>query len=385
MKVLYLTANPNLGSTTSSLNAVLQELRPRGLEAAVVFTTRGPWQEEVEAAGIPTYIDPLRWPARERPWQSARDLWRVAEIALRERVDLIHCNEHEHFPVARVVARLLGLPTAVTLHWNLEPGFGDWLFKAPYAPAAIQFLSRRQLELSTPALPPGLPPGRVRLLMSGLAIDDLLRRGTDGRELRAAWGVRPGQVVVGMASALKVRKHLELFVRLIGRLRAAGLEVLGVIAGGGKFVDAEYFEEVKAEVRASGLTDHCRFVGFMSPITSFFRACDLTVNTSEMEILCMSMCEAQSCGKPTVAFDVGGNAETVPSPWFVVPFGDLDALTDRVGALVRDEDLRRRAGREAEAFVRTHFDAPVLAERQAAIYTDIAGTRFAPPRAAWTR
>jgi L-malate glycosyltransferase len=381
MKVLYLTANPNLGSTTSSLNAVLQELRPRGLDPAIVFTTRGPWQEEVEAAGIPTYIDPLRWPSREHPWRSARELWHLARIAMRERVDLIHCNEHEHYPVARIVARWLGVPTAVTLHWNLEPGFGHWAFLPPYTPAAIQFLSRRQLELSTPALPPGLPPGRVRLLMSGLAIDDLLRRGTDGNELRAAWGVAPGQVVVGMASAIKPRKHLELFVRLIGRLRALGLDVLGVIAGGGKYVDPEYLATLKSEVEASGLAAHCRFVGFMSPITSFFRACDLTVNTSEMEILCMSMCEAQSCGKPTVAFDVGGNAETVPSPWLVVPFGDLDALTDRVAALVRDEDLRRRTGREAEAFVRTEFDAPVLAERQAAIYTDIVGARFAPARA----
>jgi glycosyltransferase involved in cell wall biosynthesis len=373
MKVLYLTANPNLGSTTSSLNAILSGLRPRGLEPAIVFTRPGPWQEEMAAAGVPTYFDPLRWPARERPLSSLANAWRLARVVLQERADIIHCNEHEHFPCVRQVGRMLGVPVVVTLHWNLMDGYGQWAFAPPYTPAAIQFLSRRQMELSIPNLPANLPAGRVQLLMSGLAIDDLLSRGDDGRALRASWGAGPGTVVLGMASALKPRKHLELFVRLIGRLRARGLDVLGVIAGGGAYVDPEYLAGVKQEIADAGLEAHCRFAGFVSPITTFFRACDISINTSEMEILCMSMCEAQACGRPTLAFDVGGNAETVPSPWCVVPFGDLDALEQRAATLVGDARERERLGHEARDFVRREFDAPVLARRQAAVYEHVLG------------
>jgi len=59
-------------------------------------------------------------------------------------------------------------------------------------------------------------------------------------------------------------------------------------------------------------------IGFVNPITPFFRACDITVNTSEMEILSMSLCEAQACGTPTLAYAVGGNPETLPH-WNVCP------------------------------------------------------------------
>ena len=68
---------------------------------------------------------------------------------------------------------------------------------------------------------------------------------------------------------------------------------------------------------------------------------------------------------------VGGNPETVHDPWCVAPFGDLDALFEKVAKLVVDTEFRQQMGAKAESFVRHHFDAPVLAARQAAIYEEI--------------
>jgi glycosyltransferase involved in cell wall biosynthesis len=121
--------------------------------------------------------------------------------------------------------------------------------------------------------------------------------------------------------------------------------------------------------------DHAAFlfVGNVDPVPPFFGAIDISINTAEMEILSMSLCEAQACGKATVAYNVGGNAEAVGDSASVVPFGDLDALEARVAQLVMDESERTRAGREAERHVRARFDSPVLAARQAAIYEEILG------------
>jgi len=372
MRVLYVTANSHLRSTTSSLNAIIRQLTPRGLEPVMLFREPGPWQKTLESEGVPCYFDPLNVPGKDRPIASIRDIWRLARLVRTEKIDLIHCNEHEHYPLIRRVARFSGRPAVVTLHWLLD-GFGPWAFRPPFAPAAIQFLSQGQLNISRSFIPAEVSPRAVKLLMSGLALDEFLSRGGSGEELRRAWGVGPNTVVLGTASAIKPRKHLEDFIRLVARLRRRGLDVVGVIAGGGIYTDKEYQAMLYGVIAEEQLGDYCKFIGNLDPVTPFFRAIDIGINTAEMEILSMSLCEGQICGKPTLAYAVGGNPEALPDAWCAVPFGELDELEDKAARLVEEPDFRHDLGRRAAAFVRKHFDAPVLADRQAAIYEEIVG------------
>jgi glycosyltransferase involved in cell wall biosynthesis len=377
MRVLYVTENPFLRSTTSSLNAILRQLRPAGLEPVMLFTEEGPWQQELAADGIPCHLHRLRVPDKRKPLAGILDTASLSRLIVRERIDLIHCNEHQHYPAMRLAARLTGRPMIATLHWNLEPGYGRWAFRPPYMPAALQFLSRAQLEASRDAFPPELPPSRIKLLMSGLFIDDFLARGDDGRTLRAGWNPGPETVVLGTASAIKPRKHLEHFIQLVSRLRREGHDVVGIVAGGGRYTDDDYLAELKTLIAHEKLERHCLFIGNLDPVTPFYRAIDIAVNTAEMEILSMSMCEGMACEKPTIAFAVGGNPETVHDPWFVVPFGDVELLTDRARKLVTDAGFRSQAGAAAATYVRSHFDAPGLAARQRAIYEEALGRPLA--------
>jgi glycosyltransferase involved in cell wall biosynthesis len=267
----------------------------------------------------------------------------------------------------------------VTLHWNLDSGFGRWAFRSPFHPAAVQFLSQAQLNCSQAGLPPDLPSDRVKLLMSGLAIDEFLSRGDGGRKLRAMWGIDSDTVVLGTASVIRPRKRLEDFIQIVLRLRNRGLKVLGVIAGGEPFADSQYLNAMKSLISDLSLQSHCLMVGNIDPITPFFQAIDVSINTADMEILSMSLCEAQSCRKPTLAYAVGGNPEALPDSWFTVPLGDLDALEQKALRLVVDEQFRKEMGTRAWHHVRTHFDAPALAARQAAIYEDILGCKLAIP------
>jgi glycosyltransferase involved in cell wall biosynthesis len=267
----------------------------------------------------------------------------------------------------------------VTLHWNLDDGFGQWAFQKPYMPAAVQFLSRAQLQVSRPNFPVGFPEERIKLLMSGLAMDDFLARGGSGEELRQTWNVGPGTVVLGTASALKPRKHVEDFIQLIARLRGRGLDVLGLVAGGGRYADPEYVEMLQKLIQSLGIGDRCRMLGNLDPVTPFFKAIDISINTAEMEILSMSLCEAQACRTPTLAYAVGGNPEALPDAWCTAPFGDLDALEEKAARLVTDAEFRRALGQRAERFVRENFDAPALAARQLAIYEEILGRKLAAP------
>src|SRR5262249_51412891 len=108
MRILYVTANSFLRSTTSSLNAILEQLRPRGLQPVMLFRERGPWQEHLAGEGIACYFNPLLMPDRWQPLRSLGHLYRLVRLVRRERIDLIHCNEHEHYPLLRHVGRWTG-------------------------------------------------------------------------------------------------------------------------------------------------------------------------------------------------------------------------------------------------------------------------------------
>jgi glycosyltransferase involved in cell wall biosynthesis len=373
MNVLYVTANSFLRSTTSSLNAILRVLMPRGIRPVMLFTAEGPWQQALHDEGFSCYVQPLFIPEKRHPIKSAWHVRQLVKLLQKERIQLIHCNEHQLYPTLRVAARWARIPIVTTLHFTLNQGFGHWAFGRPYMPAALQFLSRAQLEASREGIPSDFPADRVKLLMSGLLIDDFLARGGDGRELRQAWGADESTVVIGTASSLRRHKHLEDFILLVSRLHATTRRVMGIIAGGGIFQDEGYRQELDTLIEREGLSGRCLFVGNLDPITPFFKAIDIAVNTSEIEQLSMSICEAMACRTPTLAYAVGGNPETVHDPWCVVPFGAVDQLVDRAARLVDDAGFRRGMGDAAEHFVRANFDAPALAARQASIYEDVLG------------
>jgi|SRR5947209_18227762 len=64
----------------------------------------------------------------------------------------------------------------------------------------------------------------------------------------------------------------------------------------------------------------------------------------------------KACGGPVIPSGVGGVVTTVREgvTGFVVPDGDVEALAERIGALVGDPDLRWRVGREGVRWAAQH-------------------------------
>src|SRR4051794_37593771 len=100
MKVLYLTNNPNLGSTARILRSWL-ELGPGvGICGFTVAPREGDLTGWLAAGRHPYRVDPMPWPDGRRPHHGLWHAWRVARWARRQGVDVIHCNEHDVYPFA---------------------------------------------------------------------------------------------------------------------------------------------------------------------------------------------------------------------------------------------------------------------------------------------
>jgi glycosyltransferase involved in cell wall biosynthesis len=128
--------------------------------------------------------------------------------------------------------------------------------------------------------------------------------------------------------------------------------ILWVIGAG---IEADNLRTLADEL---GLTKRVVFMGPQQHVEPFMQAADCFVCPSLWaEAAGLVNIEAQGCGLPVIASDVGGIPEYVADgqTGFLFPRGDSAALAERVGRLVSDAALRQRLGEAARTFVESHF------------------------------
>jgi glycosyltransferase involved in cell wall biosynthesis len=123
-----------------------------------------------------------------------------------------------------------------------------------------------------------------------------------------------------------------------------------------------------------GIGESVRFLGWRDDVESLHRRWQVFAQPSVHEGLGLSVLEAMAGGRPVVASATGGLPELVQNgrTGFLVPVAAVDALADRIGRLLTDEELRARMGHAGWERARDHFSVAELAEKMAKLYDRLA-------------
>lgn len=358
MRVLYLTLNPNRASTTVPTEGWFTLLGPRGLAPVLVSSQTGAFQSWAREQGVPSYDLALPFPSRARPLPFLRSLAALYRVGRRHAVQLVHSNEHDVYPLAQYVARLLGVPAITSVHFTMGRGFCEWAFGGARAPARLFFVSRSSLEVCRPALEGIVPESHWRVLRNGVD----LQRFTPDPALRLAERARLGlgnDLVLGVACALRPRKQLEHFFQAAARLEG---RVRVVVAGGPVPGDEGYAMRLLASGR-SLLGDRLQVLGHLDELRGFYNALDLFVNTSQEEACSISVIESLACGVPVVGYPSRSVDEQIlPDGGEIVPQDDEPALAAALVRWRRDPAALAAARSGARRQAERLFDARVLAD-----------------------
>jgi glycosyltransferase involved in cell wall biosynthesis len=374
LRVLLCTNSRDRGSTSRTLEAWTRLFPPHGVHPVVSVGGDGPLFTALRGAGVAVYQHPIRvFFDRRRPLPFLREIAKLAWRIRSERIQLVHLNEHEHYPAVARAAYLSGVPAVVHLRFKPEAAMCRWLFKVPYTPKRLFFTSRTQMADSADAVAGSVPEDRWRLIYNGLDFEAFGNdRAARGR-LREEWGLGASSVAIGTASSISPRKRLDQFLRLIAELFRSGLDVHGFIAGQPYFPEDEReLVSLRALAAALGVEDRVRFLGYVEPVEPLYHAWDVCVSTSAYETFGMTVLEAMACRCPVVGYPGGSVAEVVGDGGTVVDDNDFAALLSAVGRLVSDPDLRMEMG--ARARVRAEqFDVRRSVERLVAEYRAVLG------------
>jgi phosphatidylinositol alpha-1,6-mannosyltransferase len=215
-----------------------------------------------------------------------------------------------------------------------------------------------------------LPPDRVRILNPGVDTQrfhpapkcDAIRRRLD-------WQERQVVLTVGR---LQRRKGQDMLIRALPLIKQQIPNVLYSIVG-----DGEQRGALEELARECGVLAHVQFRGETTDdeLIQSYQQCDVFALPNreidgDIEGFGMVLLEAQACGKPVIAGDSGGTAETMflGKSGYVVDCRTPEPVAQQVVELLSDALRREAMGAAALEHVAKAFDWGVLARKAQATF-----------------
>jgi glycosyltransferase involved in cell wall biosynthesis len=224
---------------------------------------------------------------------------------------------------------------------------------------------------------------RLRVIPRGVDPDlfDAGRVGGDRvHRLAQAWRIPTGARVVMLPARLTRWKGAERLLDAVGllgtdtRLDAASIYTVLVGSDQGK---AAYAKSLAQRAERLGIGGRLRIVGHCDDMPAALMLADVAVSASlKPEPFGRSVIEAQAMGRPVVAFDHGGAAETVEDgvTGLLVPPGDAAALARAIArVLAMSEEDRDVLGWRARLAVLAGFTTSAMQQSTLAVYRELLG------------
>jgi glycosyltransferase involved in cell wall biosynthesis len=308
---------------------------------------------------------------------------RLAQIARRERYDVLHTHSARALLIARLAAALCGVPIVHHVHGN----------------TSSEVAGRRFTRLNAWAERKSLPATAAVIAVSASVADYLRTAGVqqdrlhvvfNGVPTQAALAGNPraqGTCTLGFIALLRLRKGLETFLEAAALLASRESSNGGAIATVpvrqsltyrlrivGRFESSDYEREMVGLAERLGLTDMIDWRGFQRAIDTELAAMDMLAFPSVLpEGMPMAVIEAMAAGIPIVASRVSGVTDVLrdgEDALLVAP-ADPAALADAVRAMIDDGELRERLRQSAFARQQRTFSDTNMASEVANIYHQV--------------
>lgn len=201
---------------------------------------------------------------------------------------------------------------------------------------------------------------------------DAFAPATDRRALRSKLGLDEDALIVGCFGRIRSQKGTDLFVDAMIDLLPRHPGAQGIVMGGVTRDQQGFVDDLKAKIKAAGLSDRLRILpedtGFT--IAPWFKASDIYVAPQRWEGFGLTPLEAMSCGVPVVATRVGAFEDLVvpEKTGFLVPPEDLGALVDATDKLMSNATMRQSMAKAARHKVVEQHQIAHEADALIAIY-----------------
>jgi glycosyltransferase involved in cell wall biosynthesis len=286
------------------------------------------------------------------------------------RPDVIHGHWRVTSPYARAMQWLHGVPFVTTLHLDQIPSGPLYRLGSFWGDRVIAVSSETRDYLVKRF---GVRRGAVRIVFNG-ADEERFRPpvAAERADARRRLGVEQVRRVVCLVARFHPGKGHDVLVRALSRLRAEHRDVVALCAGEGSESAA-----VARMASRLGVSDLLRLLGH-TDTRDVLWASDALVLPSRIEGFGLAVAEAMLCGVVPIRTPAAGALDQIEDGvnGFLVPFGDHDALSTRIGQICDDDALRATMSAAAIGSAREKFTRTRMVEETLRVYEEL--DRHAP-------
>lgn len=296
----------------------------------------------------------------ERPINPLKDLLALIQICRfikKNRIEIVHTHSSKAGILGRLAGKLCGAKAIIhTVHgWSFND-YQPFFYRNFYIllEKITAWLSHKLIVVSLADKQKGLSchiasEHKYRLIPYGINYKEFSSRKPN---LRQELGFTSDDLVVGMVACLKAQKSPQDFIKLAFKVNQAMPKVKFLLAGGGAL-----HKNILKLINRFNLKNNVFLLGWRKDIPEIMSSFDVFVLTSLWEGLPIAALEAMALGKPPVVTDTGGVREIIHDgkTGFLVPIGDIDAMSERIIFLLKDKQLREQIGQNAMGSLRDNF------------------------------
>ncbi len=277
------------------------------------------------------------------------NIWRIKKLVKELQPDILHAHyatsygflgalsNYHPYIVSTWGMDVLGFPETSSLHrrlliWNLAKADAVCATSRQLGKATVSYLKDGKKSIITPF-------------------------GIDLSVFKPVEQDKKDSLTIGIVKSLEPKYGIEFLIRAFAKIKDVRPNLHLLIVGSG-FLRKELENlvirlEIAKQTQFAGRVPHPQVPRWLNQI-------DIFVNPSvhESETFGVAVLEASACELPVITSNIGGLPEVVRDgvTGFLTPPKDVDALAEKLEALIKDAGLRQKMGKAGREFVKKHYD-----------------------------
>ncbi len=312
-----------------------------------------------------------------RIWNDWVAFWKIFRLLLREKPAIVHTHTSKAGVLGRIASVLARVPVRIhTFHGHLFEGYFGKIktfliimaerILAHFTTAIVAISEAQKRDLQKFGICPLFPAEeKIVVIRLGFDLTPFQKERADSERQR--FGLPKDRYLIGLVARLIPIKNHASFLRIAKKVLLQRKDVHFVIVGDGELKDI-----LKQQISALEIDSHVSLLSWQKEVKPIYDALDIVCLTSFNEGTPVSLIEAQACGKPVVAFRVGGVEDVIISgkSGYLVEIGDESAFSERILSLLAHPEQKAEMGNIGKKVILENFHEGRLIKEMDQLYQD---------------